>query len=261
MRIELRLEGDLRASLGSLATGLKNAVDAGTDKAARQTKDFARVVMRQALGARAANTIGLKAWPDPVKPLAEGLYSRWWRQQQDIPYAFSVGTTVYPKSSKFLAVPATLNRFGDAGQRGGAGGNAGTSYASGQVDTNWMVPGGMAGTSPGQAVNRRMNPRVFEYATGLKLRYVPPTGGRRFGLLVADAYGFTPKTGRLRRGQPKRPRVTVVAFLLLPRTNVPQLLQWGPVLDYAAAQLETNVLDAVQVAVEGGVPQYSVVVR
>jgi hypothetical protein len=106
-----------------------------------------------------------------------------------------------------------------------------------------------------------MNPRVFEYATGLKLRYVPPAGGRRFALLVADIRGFTPKTGRIRRGQPKRARITVVAFLLLPRTTVPQLLQWQPVIDYAGDRLPIDVLDAIQTGVIDGVPQFSTVIH
>jgi hypothetical protein len=233
-------------------------------------------VIRGALGLRAANTISLKTYPDADKPLAAWLYSRWHRGQEDIPYAFSVGATVRPTNSRFLAVPATLNIHSNAASRGGVQdrGLAGTSYAAGQIMTSLF--GGGSRDSLGRfrgGANwdgkRRMTPRLLESQMGIKLRYVPPMGGRRFGMLVVDGARLSTKTGRLQRGQSKRPKVTVVAFLLLPQTKVPRILDWDSVIGRAQellaqdvlAALPPNVLDAVQTGTAAGVPQFEVATR
>jgi hypothetical protein len=219
-------------------------------------------VMRSALGPKAANTVGRKNFIDGGKPLQVGIYDRWWRGAASSggtspPEAFWLGATVRPRQAEFLAIPAALNRLG----------NAGTSYASGQIDTGAYVEGiGDARDSLGRfrggdawEGRRRMTPRVFERSTGLQLRYVPPTGGRRFALLVADV-GSLNQFGKVRKnGKPaKKPRVTVVAFLLLPQTRVPPTLEWGTVIDYSGDQLAQNVATMVSAALEDGAPAFSV---
>jgi hypothetical protein len=273
MRISLTFDGDLRAEAYATATAFRNGVDAAMDKTGKQTLDYARVVMRSALGPKAANTVGRKNFIDADKPLQLGIYDRWWRGPArsggtSPPEAFWLAATIRPRQANFLAVPAALNRMGNAGRRGGvAGPLAGVSYASGQIDTGAYVQGiGDARDSLGRfrggdawEGRRRMTPRVFERSTGLQLRYVPPTGGRRFALLVADV-GSLNQFGKVRKnGKPaKKPRVTVVAFLLLPQTRVPPTLEWGTVIDYSGDQLAQNVATMVSAALEDGAPAFSV---
>lgn len=241
-------QGDPRALLDGLAAGLKNAIDAGTLKAANETKAFARVVMRQALGARAANTIGLKSWPDPTKPLAEGLYSRWWQDGEDIPYAFSVGATIRPVNRRFLAIPSDEARAGILPT---------STYQPGQLPALGRRPVITTGAGERQSVGVRLSPRSFEYKTGVKLRYVPPGGGRRFGMLVVENARLTPR-GQVRGSRRRTPRYSYIAFLLVPETKLPQRLEWGQVIDRAGDLLEQDVLDAIQTAVIDGVPQFTV---
>jgi hypothetical protein len=103
VRLEFQLQGDLRAAFTGQFAQVSKAVDQGLDLTAKQTLDFGRVVMRQALGAKAANTIGRKTFEDTG---ARGIYNRWWRDGQNVPYAFSVGATIRPKERQFLAVPS-----------------------------------------------------------------------------------------------------------------------------------------------------------
>jgi hypothetical protein len=230
--------GDFAAAIKALGADLKLALDDGTFRASRETLSFARAQVRAELGARAANTIRLKDFPDPDKPLAVGMFDKWHRRQSDIPYAFGTGPEVRPTGSRhFLAIPTALNRMGGPGK---------VSYAAGQVSAGAFVPGGaLPGLSANWSGNRRMTPRIFTYSTGLKLRYVKPTGGRRFPLLVVDNARLTP-TGRLRGGKGKRSRLTIVAFVLVPQVTVPRLLDWKLVEEEGDRLLERDVYEAVE---------------
>jgi hypothetical protein len=246
VRLEFQLQGDLQAAFAGQFAQVSKGVDQGLDLTAKQTLDFGRVVMRQALGAKAANTIGRKTFEDTG---ARGIYNRWWRDGQNVPYAFSVGTTIRPKERQFLAVPSA-------------------ALEAGQLPTDIFQPGQLPSLgrlplpSTGGRFNRaaRLSPRSLEYKLGVRLKYVPPGHGRRFGMLVIESARVTSK-GAVRGSRRKVARYTFVAFYLVPETKLPQQLDWAPVGDFAHDRLEANVLDAIQTAVEGGVPQYEVAVH
>jgi hypothetical protein len=252
MKISLTFDGDLRAEAYATATAFRNGVDAAMDKTGKQTLDFARVAMRSALGPKAANTVGRKNFIDANAPLQVGIYDRWWRGAArsggtSPPAAFWLGATVRPREAKFLAVPsqAVIQNTLPAGL-----------YDPGSLPTNARINRAhISGRS--YSVNARMSPAVFEQATGVPLRYVPPGGGRRYGLLVADNARVT-RTGGVRGAKLKKPRYTFVAFILLPQTQVPQKLEWGTVIDYSGDQLAQNVATMVPAALEGGAPAFSV---
>lgn len=245
MRIEMALQGDFRAALGDVAGGLKAAIDAGTLKAVNETRDFGRVVMRQALGPRAANTLGSRTFQDSG---AAGIFTRWLHDGESVPYGFTIGATIRPTTRQFLAIPTDDVMAGILPP---------SLYQPGQLPALGRRP--IITTQPGarQTAGVRLSPKTFEYKTGVRLRYVPPMGGRRFGMLVVDSARLSPK-GQVRGSKRKTPRYTYVAFILLPQTKLPQQLKWQPVVDYGADRLEIDVLDAVQTSVDGGVPQYTV---
>ena len=245
MRVDLTPQGDFRAALAGQSAAVSKAVDQGLDLTAKQTLDFARVVMRQALGAKAAQTIGRKVFTDTG---AQGIYNRWWRDGQNVPAAFSVGATIQPKERQFLAVPSP-------------------ALEAGQLPTDIFQPGQLPSLgrlplpSTGGRFNRaaRLTPRSLEYKLGVRLKYVPPGHGRRFGMLVIENARVTPK-GAVRGSRRKVARYTFVAFYLVPETHLPQQLDWSPVPVFAKDRLEANVSDAVEAATGGGAPDYTVAV-
>jgi hypothetical protein len=173
VKLEFQLQGDLRAAFVGQFAQVSKAVDQGLDLTAKQTLDFGRVVMRQALGAKAANTIGRKTFEDTG---ARGIYNRWWRDGQNVPYAFSVGTTIRPKERQFLAVPSPRARGRPA---------ADGIFQPGQPRKGWAavpLPSRPAAAQP-------RGPALAEVAgvqAGVRLKYVPPGHGRRFAMLVLE---------------------------------------------------------------------------
>jgi hypothetical protein len=91
----------------------------------------------------------------------------------------------------------------------------------------------------------------------VRLKYVPPGHGRRFGMLVIENARVTPK-GAVRGSRRKTPRYTFVAFYLVPQTTLPQQLDWTPVPDFASTRLEANVGGAIEAALAGGTVDYVV---
>jgi hypothetical protein len=243
VRIEFQLQGDLRAAFIGQFAQVSKAVDQGLDLTAKQTLDFGRVVMRNDLGAKAANTIGRKVFPDTG---AQGIYTRWLQDGQSIPGAFSVGATIRPKERQFLAVPSP-------------------ALEAGQLPTDIFQPGQLPASgrlplpSTGGRFNRaaRLSPRSLEYKLGVRLKYVPPGHGRRFGMLVIENARVTPK-GAVRGSRRKVARYTFVAFYLVPQTTLPQQLDWAPVGDFASTRLEANVGGAIEAALAGGTVDYAV---
>lgn len=98
--------------------------------------------------------------------------------------SFATGVTIRPKHSRYLAIP--------------------TQYVT-------------------RREGRKVRPADFEEA-GIPLRYVPPQGGRRFGLLVVDNFRVTSK-GRARVASNRAIKTgagvtTVVMFILVPQTTL-----------------------------------------
>ena len=98
--------------------------------------------------------------------------------------AFATGATIKSKHSRYLAIP--------------------TQYVT-------------------RREGRKVSPADFEEA-GIPLRYVPPQGGRRFGLLVVDNFRVTSK-GRARVAsnraiQTGKGVTTVVMFFLIPQVTL-----------------------------------------
>lgn len=207
MRLEFQLRGDLRAAFTGQFAQVAKAVDQGLDLTAKQVLDFGRVVMRNALGARAANTIGRKTFEDTG---ARGIYNRWWRDGQNVPYAFSVGATIRPRERQFLAVPSPALEAGQLPT---------DIHQPGQLPSLGRLP--LPSTGGRSSRSARLTPRSLEYKLGVRLKYVPPGHGRRFGMLVIENARVTPK-GAVRGSRRKTPRYTFVAFYLVPQTTLPQ---------------------------------------
>ena len=98
--------------------------------------------------------------------------------------AFATGATIKSKNSRYLAIP--------------------TQYVT-------------------RREGRKVSPADFEEA-GIPLRYVPPQGGRRFGLLVVDNFRVTGK-GRARVASNRAIKTgsgvtTVVMFFLIPQVTL-----------------------------------------
>lgn len=278
--ISVEVTGPGLAALRSVGPTLNAVLGGATRQAALETLQLGRAVMRGALGLRAANTIfARQIGTDPAKPDAWGLFSRWWKDGQDIPYAFSVGATVLPRRSKYLAVPTAQNRFGAAGNVDYATGSIGAGVYVSQEHGGRYSHGQFMGGRDWQG-RRRMNPVDYATQSGNGLRYVPPRGGRRYGMLVADVAVLSgvDKRSRLPSGRvgsrrrtnvaPRVHRISVPMFLLLPRTTVPRLLPWDEVVEYGqrrlladvTAALPPNILDAFQTGYMDSVPLYEVVV-
>ena len=98
--------------------------------------------------------------------------------------AFASGATIRPRHARYLAIP--------------------TQYVT-------------------RRQGRKVGPADFEEA-GIPLRFIPPQGGRRFGLLVADNFRVTNK-GRARVASNKAIKsgkglTTVVMFILVPQVTL-----------------------------------------
>ena len=107
-----------------------------------------------------------------------------WNKAPQIVSAFNDGVTIRSKHGKFLAIP--------------------TQYVIRQN-------------------NRRISPRDFEEA-GIPLRYIPPQGARRVGLLVADNFRVT-NSGRARAASPTAQRTgrglaSIIMFVLVPQVSL-----------------------------------------
>ncbi len=107
-----------------------------------------------------------------------------WSKAPDIISAFADGVTIRSKHGRFLAIP--------------------TQYVIRQK-------------------NRRISPADFEEA-GIPLRYIPPQGARKVGLLVADNFRVTSK-GRARVASSTALRTgrglaSIIMFILVPQVSL-----------------------------------------
>ncbi len=107
-----------------------------------------------------------------------------WSKAPDIISAFAEGVTIRSKHGRFLAIP--------------------TQYVIRQK-------------------NRRISPADFEEA-GIPLRYIPPQGARKVGLLVADNFRVTSK-GRARVASSTALRTgrglaSIIMFILVPQVSL-----------------------------------------
>jgi hypothetical protein len=153
--ISVEITGPGLAALRSVGPTLNAILGKATQQAAQETLQFGRAVMRGALGLRAANTIFAKQiGTDPEKPDVWGVFSRWVKDGKDIPYAFSVGATVLPRRSKYLAVPTAQNRFGAAGN---------VDYAAGSIGAGIYVAQPHGGRD---SLGRFMGGRIGRAAAG-----------------------------------------------------------------------------------------------
>lgn len=111
-----------------------------------------------------------------------------WSNAADIVGAFNDGVTIRSAHGRFLAIP--------------------TQYVIRQK-------------------NRRIGPRDFEEA-GIPLRYIPPQGARKVGLLVADNFRVTSK-GRARVASATALRTgrglaSIIMYVLVPVVNLKKRL-------------------------------------
>lgn len=121
--------------------------------------------------------------------------------------AFATGVTIKNKRGRFLAIP-----------------------------TKYVI----------RREGRRVTPADFEEA-GIPLRYIPPQGRRKIGLLVVDDFRIT-KKGKARtasaRGIKMGRTATVVMFLLLPETHIKKRLDVDSVAKKWVDQLPELVVAA-----------------
>jgi hypothetical protein len=95
--------------------------------------------------------------------------------------------------------------------------------------------------------NRRISPRDFEEA-GIPLRFIPPQGARKVGLLVADNFRVTSK-GRARVASPTALRTgrglaSIIMFVLVPQVSIRKRLDIDSVAQKWIDKLPQLVVEA-----------------
>lgn len=184
--------------LAALQGNLKTILDAET-KAARtavssgvaQATDGLKGDLRNQIGAVGLGDRLALTWRSQVYPKgAKSLNAAGyvWNKAPQIVSAFNDGVTIRSKHGKFLAIP--------------------TPFVARQG-------------------NKRVSPQEFE-AAGIPLRYIPPHGARKVGLLVADNLRVT-KKGRARVASPTALRTgrglaSIIMYVLVPQVTLAKRL-------------------------------------
>ncbi len=177
------------AILGDLkAVMAKEVKDAETavSRGVKQATDGLKEDLRQQVtGAGLGNRLA-KSWRGEIYPkggMSVNAAGFVYNKAPEIIGAFATGVTIKNKRGRFLAIP-----------------------------TKYVI----------RREGRRVTPVDFEEA-GIPLRYVPPQGKRKIGLLVVDNFRIT-KKGKARaasaRGIKTGRVATVVMFLLIPQVTL-----------------------------------------
>lgn len=183
----LRVIAALQGDLRTMmAAELKNAQQAVTQGVKQATDGLKSELRGQVANAGLGSKLA-KTWRGQVYPRnaqSTNAAGYVYSKAPDIIRAFADGVTIRSKHGRFLAIP--------------------TQYVMRQK-------------------NRRISPADFE-AEGIPLRYIPPHGARRVGLLVADNLRVTSK-GRARVASATALRTgrglsSIIMFILVPQVSL-----------------------------------------
>lgn len=187
----LRVVAALQGNLKTMmAAELKTARQAVTQGVSQATDGLKAELRGQVTNAGLGNKLA-NTWRGQVYPRGTQSTSAAgyvWSKAPDIICSFAEGVTIHSKHGRFLAIP--------------------TQYVIRQK-------------------NRRISPADFEEA-GIPLRYIPPQGARKVGLLVVDNFRVTRK-GRARVASPTALRTgrglaSIIMFVLVPQVSLAKRL-------------------------------------
>jgi hypothetical protein len=183
----MRLNAAIQGNLKAMMAAEVKAAEKAVGSGVRQATDGLKNELRgQVTGAGLGDRLA-KTWRGDLYPkggMSMNAAGFVYTKAPEIIGAFAYGTTIRSKRGRFLAIP--------------------TQYVT-------------------RRENRKLTPADFAEA-GIPLRYVPPKGARRVGLLVADDFRITSK-GKARVASDRakktgRGLTTVVMFILVPQTNL-----------------------------------------
>lgn len=166
MRITATISGDIRDIMVAETLATEMAVTAGVRRGTQVLQQRWRGQVRGAgLGSGLTNAIRSRTWPTGTESVDAA--GMVWANSQKIVDAFDRGVTIRARHGAWLAIPLPAAGKGHGG--------------------------------------RRITPGEWQFRTGRLLRFVPPKGGRRNALLVADDTRIS-KGGlaRVKRGRRRR---------------------------------------------------------
>jgi len=183
----MRLNAAIQGNLKAMMTAEVKAAEKAVGSGVRLATDGLKNELRgQVTGAGLGDRLA-KTWRGDLYPkggMSMNAAGFVYTKAPEIIGAFAYGTTIRSKRGRFLAIP--------------------TQYVT-------------------RRENRKLTPADFAEA-GIPLRYVPPKGARRVGLLVADDFRITSKgKSRVASDRAKktgRGLTTVVMFILVPQTTL-----------------------------------------
>jgi hypothetical protein len=180
----MRLSAAIQGNLKAMMAAEVKAAERAVSGGVRQATDGLKNELRgQVTGAGLGERLA-KSWRGELYPkggMSINAAGFVYTKAQQIIGAFAYGVTIRSKQGRFLAIP--------------------TPYVT-------------------RRQNKKITPADFAEA-GIQLRYVPPQGNRRVGLLVADDFRVTSK-GKARVASDRakktgRGLTTVVMFILVPQ--------------------------------------------
>ncbi len=183
----MRLKASITGNLKAMMAAEVKAAEKAVGGGVRQATDGLKNELRgQVTGAGLGERLA-KSWRGDLYPkngLSINAAGFVYTKAPQIIGAFATGVTIRSKQSRFLAIP-----------------------------TQYVI----------RRENKKISPADFDEA-GISLRYVPPQGARRVGLLVADDFRVTSK-GRARVASDRarktgRGLATVVMFILVPQATL-----------------------------------------
>jgi hypothetical protein len=183
----MRLQAAIQGNLKAMMAAKVKAAEKAVSGGVRQATDGLKNELRgQVTGAGLGERLA-KSWRGDLYPkggMSINAAGFVYTKAPQIIGAFAYGATIRSKQGRFLAIP--------------------TQYVT-------------------RRQNKKVTPADFAEA-GIPLRYVPPQGARRVGLLVADDFRITSK-GRARVASDRakktgRGLTTVVMFILVPQAQL-----------------------------------------
>lgn len=183
----MRLTAAITGNLKEVMAHEVKTAEKAVSQGIRQATDGLKTELRgQVTGAGLGERLA-KSWRGEVYPrggLSLNAAGFVYTKAPDIISAFASGATIRSKNSRFLAIP-----------------------------TSFVI----------RRDNKKLTPADFEEA-GIPLRYIPPQGSRRVGLLVVDNFRVT-KKGKAKVASNRalktgRGLATIVMFILVPETRI-----------------------------------------
>lgn len=194
----MRLGAAILGDLNKIVAEEISAAEKAVSQGVQQATDGLKTELRnQVTSAGLGNRLS-KSWQSAIYPrggMSINAAGFVYNKAPEIIGAFAEGSTIRSKSGRFLAIP-----------------------------TQYVI----------RRDNRKLTPADFDEA-GIPLRYIPPQGSRRVGLLVVDNFRVT-KKGKAKAASDRalktgRGLATVVMFILVAETHLKKRLDIDSVAD------------------------------